>query len=123
MQRIMLLFANKAADTKPFTQNLTFHYCPRRTFRGSETQRRKKVIVTSGNVGYGCQFQMLAPRTAVPTQETVGTSEPAALQDMADFTAAGHFHLPVRQVAATRHVFNSTQSANDTVQLDSTLIS
>jgi hypothetical protein len=44
----------------------------------------------------------VSPRTAVPTQVTVGTSEPAALPDMTDFTPAGHFHLPAREVAAAR---------------------
>jgi len=53
----------------------------------------------------------VSPRTEVPTQVIVGTSEPTALQDMADLTAAGHFHLPAWHVAAARHVLSRLKSA------------
>jgi len=55
----------------------------------------------------------VSPRTAVPNQAIVGTSEPVALPDMTDCTAARHFHLPARQVAATRRSLTRRQLSSE----------
>ena len=96
MQRILLLSTNKTVDTKTFKQNLTFRYCPRRTFSGSETQRRKKVTWTAD----------VSSKRKLPNSGTnssncwhLGTCRVAKYDRL---PAAGHFHLPARQFVAAR---------------------